>query len=363
MTTINARVGLQQRVLPEYRAPFFNELGKACLQGLSVFAGLPRPNEAIATVNSLGAAQFQRARNLHLFSGKAYFCHQRGLMRWLELLRPQVLIVEANPRYLSNPFAIQWMHHRHLPVIGWGLGATPARRTETLLRGKLLSTLDAMITYSQTGADQYIAAGFDPKKVFVAPNAVSPRPKSPPPQRSQDFAGDVPTLLFVGRLQERKRIDLLLRACQALSSAIQPRLVIVGDGPDRAHLEAIAKKHYPTAQFVGAKHGIELEPYFNSADLFVLPGTGGLAVQQAMAHALPVIVGEADGTQAELVRPVNGWLLPSSSVETLRECLSSALQDVPRLRRMGEASYRIVAEEVNLENMVDAFARAISAVL
>ena len=71
----------------------------------------------------------------------------------------------------------------------------------------------------------------------------------------------------------------------------------------------------PQHEFPGAKHGQELEPYFAAADLFVLPGTGGLAVQQAMAHALPVLVGEADGTQSNLVRPANGWILTHPTVD------------------------------------------------
>jgi glycosyltransferase involved in cell wall biosynthesis len=97
--------------------------------------------------------------------------------------------------------------------------------------------------------------------------------------------------------------------------------------------------------------------------LFVLPGTGGLAVQQAMAHTLPVVVGEADGTQAELVREENGWLVEEMSVETLTNTLTVALQDVKRLRQMGLASYRIVAEEINLERMVDTFTEAVKSVI
>ena len=90
----------------------------------------------------------------------------------------------------------------------------------------------------------------------------------------------------------------------------KPRLVIVGDGPERAKLESLAKEVYPSAEFVGTKHGAELTPYFAEADLFVLPGTGGLAVQEAMAHGLPVIVAKGDGTQDDLVRAGNGWQIP-----------------------------------------------------
>ena len=146
---------------------------------------------------------------------------------------------------------------------------------------------------------------------------------------------------------------------QLLPRELKPRLIIVGDGPERENLQELSAEVFPETVFTGARHGAELEPYFAAADLFVLPGTGGLAVQQAMAHTLPVLVGEADGTQAELVRPENGWLLPSSSVEVLSGALQEALQQPNRLRQMGLASYRIVSEEVNLEKMVETFTEAV----
>jgi glycosyltransferase involved in cell wall biosynthesis len=165
--------------------------------------------------------------------------------------------------------------------------------------------------------------------------------------------------LFVGRLQARKRVDLLLHACAALPEAAQPKLWIVGDGPALAELKALANRVYPQAEFLGAWHGAELEPFF-SADLFVLPGTGGLAVQQAMAHGLPVIVAEGDGTQGDLVRPANGWLIPPDDLNALTNALHEALSDVSRLPIMGVESFRIVSQEVNLERMVDVFVSAVN---
>ena len=141
-----------------------------------------------------------------------------------------------------------------------------------------------------------------------------------------------------------------------------PRLVIVGDGPERGKLETLAGQVYPSAQFVGAKHGEELKPYFAGADLFVLPGTGGLAVQQAMSHRLPVIVAKGDGTQDDLVRPGNGWQIPPEDYNALVATMREALSDVKRLRKMGAESYRIVSQEINLEKMVEAFVRALNSV-
>jgi glycosyltransferase involved in cell wall biosynthesis len=367
MTSIPGRIGIQQRVLPSYRVPFFDALAAACPQGLSVFAGQPRPEDGILGSATLQKAKRSYAANVHRFSGPFYLLSQPNIVEWLENWQPDVLIAEANRRNLSLPGAVHWMHtHRH-KVIGWGLGAPQSASAfgglQQTLRSRFLSQFDALITYSQLGAGQYRAAGFPSERIFVAPNSVAPRPAHAAPQRPEEFKDGKPVVLFVGRLQARKRLELLLQACAALPAALQPRLVIVGDGPERPALKALAGQFYPTAEFTGAKEGAELDAYFDAADLFVLPGTGGLAVQQAMSHALPVIAAEADGTQSDLVRPGNGWQLPPGDLPALIRTLGYALSDVTRLRQMGQASYHIVSEEINLEAMVAAFGRAISAVL
>jgi glycosyltransferase involved in cell wall biosynthesis len=364
MSEIPLRLGLQQRVFPVYRAPFFEALGAICRGGLSLCAGQPRRDEAIESASGLKNGQFFRARNLHLLRGGAYLCWQAGLLRWLSVWQPEALIVEANPRYLNTPLAVRWMHARRRPVIGWGLGA-PNVRSGLLDRSRrrFLLSFDALIAYSARGAREYAKAGFDPRRIFTAPNAAAPRPSAPPPGRPVEKPASDLTILYVGRLQARKRVDLLIRACARLPRENQPHLWIVGDGPERTALETLAEKEYPRTQFFGARHGDELAPLFTQADLFALPGTGGLAVQQAMAHALPVIVAEADGTQQDLVRADTGWVIPPGDLDSLAAILREALADLPRLRRMGAASYQVVAEEINVENMVSVFARAVETAL
>jgi len=352
------RLGVQQRVLPNYRVPFFDMLAGSC-ESMSLFAGMARPSEGI-TPGKLQVANYKLGNNVHLFSGSLYLCYQQGMIDWLEKTNPDALIMEANPRYLATSSAVKWMHARGRKVIGWGLGAPPSGSPHFLQkwgerqRGTFVNQFDALISYSQRGADEYAALGFPREKIFVAMNAVAPRPTLNVERSTFNVH---PSILFVGRLQARKRVDWLLRACAEVDA--KPRVVIVGDGPERAALESLAREVYPAAEFAGAKHGAELKPYFAEADLFVLPGTGGLAVQEAMAHGLPVIVAKGDGTQDDLVRESNGWQIPPEDFGALVRTMREALADVNRLRRMGAESYRIVSEEINLETMVETFVRAL----
>jgi len=366
-TLFAGRLAIQQRVLPSYRAAFFDQLAVLCQDGLSVLAGQPLPEENTTPASSLKAARFIQVQNSNLgrTTSPLYQCWQPGLLDWLETWQPDVLIVEGNPRTKSTRRAVRWMHEHGKPVLGWGLGAPllqgVLKSWRERTRRSFLKPLDGMIAYSRRGAEEYHQLGFPTERVFIAPNAVTARPTWPLPNRPI-----VPTsrsvVLFVGRLQDRKRIDNLLRACGSLPASLQPRLVIVGEGPSRANFEELAREFYPSAEFTGAHFDKDLEELYRNADLFVLPGTGGLAVQQAMSYGLPVIVGEGDGTQDDLVRSENGWLLTGADLKGLTATLIEALSDLPRLRRMGEVSYKIASEEVNLEAMAASFAHAATSI-
>ena len=361
--SFHGKLAIQQRVLTPYRAAFFDKLAEACDGGLSVFAGSASLTEGI-TPGELKTASHTPAANLHLPAGPFTLYWQKGLLSWLDGWNPDALIMEANPRYLSTPGAVRWMKRRKRPVLGWGLGAPALTGILAGIRGNrrlaFIRQFDALLTYSRRGADEYTALGISNDRITVAPNATATRPTQPIPIRPAKPDGKA-TVLFVGRLQARKRVDLLLHACAALPVDIQPRLIVVGDGPERYALEKLAKKIYPTSEFPGPKHGTELAAYFNRADLFALPGTGGLAVQEAMSYGLPVIMGQGDGTNDDLVRPENGWQL--SDPESLQSILREVLTDPSRLRKMGAESYRIVAEEINLEKMVEIFIQAVNQAL
>ena len=72
---------------------------------------------------------------------------------------------------------------------------------------------------------------------------------------------------------------------------------------------------------------------------------------------------DIENLQADLVNPDNGWLFPPGDLQALIRRLDLALSDVPRLRKMGLASYQIVDGKINLENMVAVFVEAVQAVL
>jgi glycosyltransferase involved in cell wall biosynthesis len=357
----DGKVGLQQRVLPGYRIPFFDQLSSACA-GFELFAGSPKTGEAILAGEGPEHARWVRANNRHLLGGPLYLLRQPGLLDWLDRWRPELLILEANSRYVDNWRALAWARRNGVRVVGWGLGAPALSRSlapTAWLWRNFLARFDGLIAYSSRGAAEYRRTGLAEERIFVATNAVVNAPSEP--VHRQAPLGRPLHLLFVGRLQPRKGVGRLLRACADLGPD-QVVLRVVGSGPDLARLQHLAKAEFPAAEFPGSQRGEALLASYRWADIFVLPGTGGLAVQQAMAHGLPVIVGQGDGTQADLVREENGWLVLEDTESALRRAIEQALASRADLPAMGMESTAIVAQEVNVEAMVRTFVSAMRTV-
>ncbi|MFO3795691.1 MAG: hypothetical protein ACK8QZ_00140, partial [Anaerolineales bacterium] len=74
-------------------------------------------------------------------------------------------------------------------------------------RLRFLRHFDGLIAYSRRGVEEYAAAGVPRSRIFLASNAVAPRPSAPPPARPP--IQERCTVLYVGRLQPRKRVDWL----------------------------------------------------------------------------------------------------------------------------------------------------------
>lgn len=158
---------------------------------------------------------------------------------------------------------------------------------------------------------------------------------------------DQPVLLAVGRLWEPKDYPNLLRAFARLSNAADgPRLVIVGDGPLRAELAALAESLgvAPQVSFLGVRD--DVPALMSACDVFVLSSAWegfGLVVAEAMACERVVVATDSGGVR-EVVGDT-GWLVPPRDAEALAGALADALALSPAERaRYGElARARVVS--------------------
>ena len=155
-----------------------------------------------------------------------------------------------------------------------------------------------------------------------------------------------PNLVCVGRLCEEKGQLLLIEAVKQLASmGLWCHLTLVGDGPLRPEIEKLIKEYGLEAQIkiTGWASGTEVKKYVLNCRALVLSSFAeGLPVviMEALALQRPVVSTYVAGIPELVVPGVNGWLVPSGSVEGLTAALREVLQlSTEKLQQMGQAGY------------------------
>ncbi|MCP2284683.1 Glycosyltransferase involved in cell wall bisynthesis [Promicromonospora umidemergens] len=156
-----------------------------------------------------------------------------------------------------------------------------------------------------------------------------------------------PTVLFVGRLDQEKRVDELIRAFARIAPDVPGRLEVVGDGACRATWEALADRLgvAQRVRFRGRVSDDELLGAYGTADLFCMPGVSELqsiVTMEAMAAGLPVVAADAMALP-HLVRPgTNGELFTPGDIDGLAVHLRTLLTDVALRERYGSAGRELI---------------------
>ena len=153
-----------------------------------------------------------------------------------------------------------------------------------------------------------------------------------------------PVILFAAKLQERKHCMHLVQAyAQLLETQPHnpPYLVIVGDGEERARLEAFCRETgLNDVRFAGFQNQSILPRYFRLADIFVLPSRHepwGLIVNEAMAAGCACIVSDDVGSHTDLITDgFNGFVFPTGDISALTAALQRAFATPETSATMGE---------------------------
>lgn len=207
------------------------------------------------------------------------------------------------------------------------------------LRKVCYRSIETLVVQSDGVADW--ARGLGVKRVVKIPNSVPAWPVATRQPRPLHATGR--TVVSLGRLAPEKGLDVLLAAWQAIPQRPQSwRLLIGGDGPERAHLGQLARDQ-SQVEFVGLVN--DVSEFLAQADLLVLPSRyeGFPNVLLEALHAgVPVIASDCEFGPRDIVREdVDGVLVPVDDVASLSAALSGLLEDATRLRRYAENSREV----------------------
>lgn len=303
-----------------------------------------------------------------------------GLFRCIDDRFDAILIHEGYFR-LSSVFAQFAANLNDVPVLlhgpGTCIGESPAAKhlAKLLYVRSYLSGVDAVLADCTANRRYYKRFGFDSDRIFTMRAAVdndrfrrARRDLSSADVMSVynelGLSGTEVTILFVGKLIERKRPFDLLRAFADLDPDLDASLVFVGDGDLRSSMESWCQsKGEDDVAFAGFRNQRELSRFYEAGDVFALPPSydpSPKVLNEAMNFDLPIIASDGVGSAADLVQD-NGFVYPTGAIDELANHLEYLVSHPDEREAMGERSGQIV-DEWDYDQNVYAIDRAIQAV-
>jgi phosphatidyl-myo-inositol alpha-mannosyltransferase len=188
-------------------------------------------------------------------------------------------------------------------------------------------------------ARRTVASHF-PGAYEIVPNGIDLDRFRAPCPRPTVFAGNRQHILYVGRLEPRKGVAHLIRAMRHVQDrAPSARLMIAGEGPDRASLETLARDIGVDATFTGRIPDAELPAYYQASDVVSAPAVGGesfgLVLLEAMACGKPVVASRIDGYDGLVGDSDSARLVAPADADALAGALATLLNDEAQRRALG----------------------------
>jgi glycosyltransferase involved in cell wall biosynthesis len=259
----------------------------------------------------------------------------------------------------------------------WMTLQTPFQRFVFPLTRWLYRHADAIVVYGEHVKNYLGELNVATEKIFVAAHAVDNAVYSEPVHEHEKAAlraklglGHCKVILYLGRLEEGKGIDFLIRAF-ALLNFDNAILVVVGDGSCHHDLEAVAKEEglQHKVRFVGYVSPEDTLIYYAVAELLVLPSVTmpsgkepwGLVVNEVMNQGVPVVATTAVGAAAGglVQHGVNGFIVPERDSRALAQEIERILSNTKLREELSQNARHMIAAWNN-ERMVEGFQRAIA---
>ena len=230
---------------------------------------------------------------------------------------------------------------------------------------KMYNTLQAVTTPTETAANilrqQQIKVPVQAISCGINQNRFHPRPKVDRRQVRQHYSldPDKTLLLYVGRVDREKALDVLIRAVAVLGrNDIQ--LAIVGRGSHWATLQSLSRQLSLNERviFTGHVPSQDLPLLLNSADIFVMPSRAELqsiATLEAMSSGLPVLAANAQALPELVEDGVNGHLFEVDNIEDAKQKLTMLANNRHGWAAMGKASL-VKASKHSLPNTIHQYA-------
>lgn len=330
------KVAILQRVLPEFRYRLFRELSNDPQVEIKVFYS--RGDSVGSTKERDGPIPPFGVRLASIVCNRKHWrVIQPTLLIHLMKYNPLLIVTEPTPYFPNNLAAFVFAKLLGKRFVWWEVGSTRKRGLlrriiEPFLR-VMIRKADSYIAYSSM-AKSYLHEeyGIDQSKIFVAQNTIYNCPAFDKRVHDEiknelNIGNDDLVLSYIGALEKRKRLELLIDSFRVLSSRRPVHLLIIGDGRDEQFYRRYLGHPQEGVHFLGHKSIEEANDYLAVSHYTLLPSQGGLAINHSLSCGTPVICGVNDGTERDLIKDgFNGYVVKGLDSPTLVSVLSQEYQ-------------------------------------
>lgn len=307
--------------------------------------------------------------------GPVEFLSYKDFMKTIKDIHPDVVVLQFHVAVLSFWRLYFYLKRHNIPYITWDCNWTRDTLGGILvkIRKKLVDftykKAKVCLTYGHTFKDYLINIGKQKENIVVAQNTINIEKiiENRAESCGKRTFNHPLRILYVGALIQRKYVETAIEAVTRLINAgYDIYFDIVGGGNYIEKLKELNAVEGNTERIIfhGPKKGKELQHIFENDDIFILPGTGGLAVNEAMAYSLPIISTKGDDTVLDLLDG-NGYLLKEfGNVDEIYNSIKNFIElPEEKKQEMAARSEQIVIERASLDNMVNKHILAIEKAL
>jgi glycosyltransferase involved in cell wall biosynthesis len=367
-------VHIVQPALPKYRLAFFRQLEQELSKRNGSLRLYASPRDHLGVVSSAPTgfeAMLEATMSIHL--GRRAFW-QRDLD--VPLARGDILVINGNPRMLSNyPL---WLRAKLLrvPVIWWGHGwSAGSYGARSRLRQRIMRFADATVLYTDKERDDYIALGFAPDRTYALNNGLDIHAiddaiakwdgaRTEEFRRTNELNACANWCIFIGSLSSKSEIGLLIDSLPAIRKDVG--LIALGDGVLAQTAKERARSLGVDSRIIWA--GAEFDenaiaPWMLSARALVYPGTVGLSLIHGFSYGLPAVVhGDAREQMPEFAafeNERNGLSFENGSASSLALTVNKLFEDRARQAQMSQQATELVHRTFNVQDMSRRFMEVI----
>lgn len=361
------KVAIIQPVIPHYRVNFFSLLNENSISK-SIDIDFYCSEIDHLNVKSIPKEIFE-------YNALGSIKHFRGLVCWqlgissIDFSNYDAIVINGNPRYVSNLLIYFLAKINRCKVIWWGHGWSSRRnKIRSSIRMKIMNFFDLILLYTDKERTEFIEYGFSERKIHALNNGLDIdlinkyRKKYNPLERKN--------ILFIGRVTEKSNFKLLISACKNFDRDKFNKIDVIGADLDDSLLEVMKDNKVNVDEyfsFHGEMHDERnISDIINRCKVFIYPGEVGLSLIHAFSYGIPAIIHSSNinhmPEHAAFSNGINGISFIENDCDSLSNAFNSIVSNNELLSIKSENASKLISKTFNTKDMASRFVNMIESI-